>query len=94
MSDRRVGWIEAKKQCEARKAHLVSFEFVSKQADILKWVGEKTRRRRGKFWTGGNDIQVCTRFKQDQKCIDLRSKPNPYENHLAVMCPCVVKKNI
>jgi len=58
MSDRRVGWIEAKKQCEARKAHLVSFEFVSKQADILKWVGEKTRRRRGKFWTGGNDIQV------------------------------------
>ena len=66
MSDRRVGWIEAKKQCEARKAHLVSFEFVSKQADILKWVGEKTRRRRGKFWTGGNDIQVCIRFKQDK----------------------------
>ena len=57
ISDRRVGWIEAKKQCEARKSELVSFEFESKQSDLLRWVGDMTRRRRGKFWTSGNDIQ-------------------------------------
>lgn len=58
LSDRSVGWIEAKKGCEGRGARLVSLETEDKMQNLLDWVSDKTRRRRSKYWSGGNDIEV------------------------------------
>ena len=58
ISDKRVGWIEAKKECEARSAVLLSLENTAKYDQFVEFISRRTRRRRGKFWTGGNDIGV------------------------------------
>ena len=58
LGDRSVGWIEAKKGCEGRGARLVSLETEAKMQNLLDWVSDKTRRRRSKYWVGGNDIEV------------------------------------
>ena len=56
LSDRGAGWIEAKKRCEAAGGGLVTLDTASRAAALLDWVGTRTRRRRGKYWTSGNDI--------------------------------------
>ena len=56
ISTERVGWIEAKKKCEIKGARLISLEFKEKQEDLVEYVSSITNRRRGKYWTGGNDI--------------------------------------
>ena len=56
ISSERVGWIEAKKKCEMKGAHLISLEYKDKQEDLVEYVSSITNRRRGKYWTGGNDI--------------------------------------
>jgi hypothetical protein len=56
ISSERVGWIEAKKKCEMKGARLISLEYKDKQEDLLEFVSSSTNRRRGKYWTGGNDI--------------------------------------
>ena len=30
----------------------------AKMQNLLDWVSDKTRRRRSKYWVGGNDIEV------------------------------------
>ena len=62
ISDKRVGWIEAKKECEARAASLLSLEDVEKYDRFVEFISRKTRRRRGKFWTAGNDISTEGRW--------------------------------
>ena len=58
LSDKRVGWIEAKKECEVRGAALVRLEDPGQYETFLEFVGRLTRRRRGQYWTAGNDIRT------------------------------------
>ena len=71
-SSDRVGWIEARKMCEAKSAVLVSLLtpgalsltcstnhphlFVERQSELEVLVGRMVRRRRSEFWISGNDI--------------------------------------
>lgn len=52
-----MGWIEAKKNCEAmeRGAKLVAIETTEERDSLLKEV--KKGRSRYEFWTAGNDIE-------------------------------------
>jgi len=63
ISSERVGWIEAKKKCEMKEARLISLEDEDKQEVLLGFVSSITNRRRGKYWTGGNDIQKEGRWE-------------------------------
>ena len=58
LSDKRVGWIEAKKECEARGAALLRLEDAGKYERFVEFVSRVTRRRRGQYWTAGNDIRT------------------------------------
>ena len=36
----------------------MSLDNSDKQSRLLRWVSDETRRRRAKYWTAGNDIEV------------------------------------
>jgi len=57
VSNERMGWIEAKKMCEAAESHLVSFQNPDEATDLIRFVQRvQPRRTRFEFWTAGNDI--------------------------------------
>ena len=56
VSTERVGWIEARKKCEVRKSQLISFQTDEKRKLLAEYVSSTLGRRRGEFWTSGNDI--------------------------------------
>ena len=56
ISAERVGWIEARKKCEIRKANLISFDSDRKRSKLTEYVKRTSRRRRSEYWTSGNDI--------------------------------------
>ena len=57
VSNERMGWIEAKKMCEAAESHLVSFQNPDEAKDLIRFVQRvQPRRTRFEFWTAGNDI--------------------------------------
>lgn len=56
ISSDRVGWVEARKMCEARGARLVSVRSQLRRAELEFLVGRMVRRRRSEFWLAGNDI--------------------------------------
>ena len=58
LSSKRVGWIEAKKECEARGASLLRLEDAAKYERFVEFISLVTRRRRGQYWTAGNDIKT------------------------------------
>ena len=39
-----------------KDAQLISLEHADKDEDLLEFVSGITKRRRAKYWTGGNDI--------------------------------------
>jgi hypothetical protein len=51
-----VGWIEARKMCEALGAKLVTVKTQLRRAELEVLVGRMVRRRRSEFWLAGNDI--------------------------------------
>ena len=63
ISSDRVGWIEARKMCEARRASLVSVLSPERQAELEVLVGRMVRRRRSEFWLAGNDIDEEGRWE-------------------------------
>ena len=57
-SRERMGWIEAKKNCELNGAHLLTLESVEESEAVLEHLISQTRRRsRFEYWTAGNDIE-------------------------------------
>lgn len=57
ISDERMGWIEAKKMCEATNSQLLSFQTPDEAEDLISFIRRiQPRRTRFEFWTGGNDI--------------------------------------
>ena len=52
-----MGWIEAKKMCEATNSQLLSFQSPDEAENLVKFIQRTNpRRTRFEFWTGGNDI--------------------------------------
>ena len=57
ISDERMGWIEAKKMCEATNSQLISFQSKSEAESLISFIRRTNpRRTRFEFWTAGNDI--------------------------------------
>lgn len=57
ISNERMGWIEAKKMCEAAGAQLVSLQSPQESEDLVSFVRRiQPNRSRFEFWTAGNDI--------------------------------------
>ena len=57
VSNERMGWIEAKKMCEATNSQLLSFQSPDEAENLVKFIQRTNpRRTRFEFWTGGNDI--------------------------------------
>lgn len=56
VSTERVGWIEARKQCESKGAKLISLDSDKKRKSLEDHITQSSRRRRSEFWTSGNDI--------------------------------------
>ena len=57
LSNERVGWIEARKKCQAKKAVLLSLNSEKERKKVVEYIGTSTRRRRIEYWLGGNDIE-------------------------------------
>ena len=52
-----MGWIEAKKMCEATNSQLISFQSKSEAESLISFIRRTNpRRTRFEFWTAGNDI--------------------------------------
>ena len=57
VSNERMGWIEAKKMCEATNSQLLSFQTPDEAQNLVSFIQRTNpRRTRFEFWTGGNDI--------------------------------------
>ena len=57
ISDERMGWIEAKKMCEATNSQLLSFQSPDEADNLISHIRRiQPRRTRFEFWTAGNDI--------------------------------------
>ena len=59
----RVGWIEARKMCEARGASLVSVRERGRRGELEELVARMVRRKRSEFWLAGNDIDTEGRWE-------------------------------
>jgi hypothetical protein len=52
-----MGWIEAKKMCEAANAQLVSLQSSNEAQDLIRFIQRvQPSRTRFEYWTAGNDI--------------------------------------
>ena len=58
ISTDRVGWIEARKQCQQRKSLLLSLQTEDKARAVVEYVSSSTRQRRSEYWLAGNDIEL------------------------------------
>ncbi|XP_071743182.1 uncharacterized protein [Lepeophtheirus salmonis] len=62
ISDRRMGWIEAKKLCESENGNLLAIDNEEERQAILELISESSPRTRFEFWLGGNDIEIENRW--------------------------------
>ena len=57
ISKERVGWVEARKKCEAQDSMLVALESETINEELVRIVKESSKRHYAEFWTAGNDIE-------------------------------------
>ena len=57
LSTDRVGWIEARKNCEQRSGLLLSVQTREKMRSLEQVLVAAMRRKREEFWLSGNDIE-------------------------------------
>ena len=56
--------------CEAREASLLRLEDTEKYDRFVEFISRRTRRRRGKFWTAGNDITTEGSWRWEGSSLD------------------------